>query len=143
MYNFSGLWYRVWAVCGIVLLSCVIMLMFEKPWKNGFRSELSKFELIGIAFSLIMGIITVSRIIMPNVSQYAGELVAEHRNSRVAPPLPFTMEYTFETSSGEKRSLYLDIFSLKKIVPQGFEIGQEYIIYFDEFTNVIVGAKPM
>lgn len=59
----------------------------------------------------------------------------------MAPPLPFTDEYVFYNGEGKKQEYYLDVFSKKEIFPEGFELNQEYTIYFDEFTDVIVKVE--
>ena len=76
-------------------------------------------------------------------SSYTGEFIETHRNSRVAPPLPFTDEYVFWDGEGKRQVFYLDIFSKKEIFPYEFVSDQKYTIYFDEFTNVIVNIETV
>lgn len=140
MYNFSGIIYRLWAVCGIILLLAIISALFKKPWK-GISLKSLKMEIIVILFSVILGIVYLSRIIFPDISVYTGNFIETHRNSRVAPPLPFTSEYVFYNGEGKKQEYYLDSFSRKEICPEDFELNQEYTIYFDKFTDVIVKVE--
>ena len=94
-----------------------------------------------IVIAICLSLIYVSKIVFPDVSSYTGEFVYSHRNSRVAPPLPFTTKYVFWNGEGKKQPFYLDSFSKKEIFPYEFESGQKYTIYFDEFTNVIVRVE--
>ena len=32
MNNFSGIIYRIWGVCGVMLLLGIVCILFEKPW---------------------------------------------------------------------------------------------------------------
>lgn len=142
MYNFSGIAYRIYGVCGIMLLLGIVLILFKRPWKNNTGILKCKFELFTIAFSICVGLFYASRILFPDVSSYTGEFVNMTRNSRVAPPLPLTNQYVFWNGDGKKKIVYLDILSKDKIYPFEFEKGQEYTVYFDEFTNVIVGINP-
>lgn len=96
-----------------------------------------------IAFAICLGLIYVSRVVFPDVSSYTGEFIETHRNSRVAPPLPFTDEYVFWNGEGKRQVFYLDIFSKKEIFPYEFVSDQKYTIYFDEFTNVITKVEVL
>ena len=140
MYNFSGILYRIWGVCGTILVIGLICILFEKPWAKNFKLQ-DKFGLVMIVIAICLSLIYVSKIVFPDVSSYTGEFVYSHRNSRVAPPLPFTTKYVFWNGEGKKQPFYLDSFSKKEIFPYEFESGQKYTIYFDEFTNVIVRVE--
>ena len=138
MYNFSGIIYRIWAVCGIIFVLGMFLFLMEKPWKNGLKAKDCKTAIIVMACAICMGLVYTSRIIWPDVSSYTGDFIESHRNSRVAPPLPFTIQYTFWNGEGLRKVFYLDISSKEEIFPYEFKEGKEYTIYFDEFTNVIV-----
>ena len=141
MYNFSGVFFRIWGVCGTILILGIICLLFKKPWAKNIKLKNCKFELFLIAFAIFFSLIYTSRIIFPDVSSHTGEFINSHRNSRVAPPLPVTFEYVFDNGGGKNQVFYLDIFSKKKIFPYEFESNRKYTIYFDEFTNVIVKVE--
>ena len=138
MYNFSGIVYRIWGVCGVIFIVGIICIFLDKILKKGFSFRKCKFGIIVILFAICMSIVYISRIAFPKVSSYTGEFVEQHRNSRVAPPIPVTQEYVFWNGVGKKQVYYLDIFSKEKIFNADFEKGQKYTIYYDEFTNVIV-----
>ena len=139
--NFSGIYYRLWGVCGIILFIGVMLLLFKKPWSESFEMKKCKIEIVMIAFAVCLALVYVSRIVFPKVSSYTGVFVETHRNSRVAPPLPLTYEYVFWNGDGKKKVVYLDILSKKEIIPFEFEVGQEYTLYYDEFTKVITRVQ--
>lgn len=141
MYNFSGILYRIWGVCGIMFLLGVVCLLGKKPWVKGFSIKKCKLEFFMLAFAVILGMVHVSRIISPDVLSYTGVFLDSHRNSRVAPPLPLTREYVFWNGEGKKQVFYLDTFSKKEIFPSEFQYGKTYKVYFDDFTNVIVQVE--
>lgn len=141
MYNFSGILYRIWGVCGLILLLGLVCILFEKPWAKSFTIRDCKIGLILIAFSVSLGIVYMSRIVSTDISSYTGEFIGYQRNSRVAPPLPVTYEYLFDNGEEKQPVFYLDIFSKDKIFPSEFEEGKEYTIYFDGLTNIIVKVE--
>lgn len=141
MYNFSGVVYRLWGVCGIILLLGVVCILLEKPWAKQFSISQCKLGLILIIFAVCLGILYTSRIISPDISSYTGEFIESYRNSSVAPPLPVTFEYVFWNGEGKKKVLYLDAFSEDIIFPFQLEVGNEYVVYYDDFTNIIVKVE--
>lgn len=140
MFNFSGVLYRIWGVCGVILVLGVACILLNRPWARKVKIKDCKLGLIMIAAAIGLSLLYASRIVFPGVSSYTGEFIDSHRNSRVAPPLPVTNEYVFWNGEGKKQTLYLDIFS-KKIFPDDFVSDRKYTIYFDEFTNVIVQVE--
>lgn len=141
MYNYSGILYRIYGVGGIILLLGVLGLLLKKPWSKGWKIQDCKLDLIIIAVSVVFIVFYVSRIFFPNISSYTGNFIKSNRNSRVAPPLPFTNEYVFWNGEGKKNKFYLDIFSKEAIFSDIFEKNQKYTIYFDKLTNIIVKVE--
>lgn len=141
MNNFSGVIYRIWGVCGIILLLGIGCILYKKPWAKDFKLQNCKLGLFAVTLSVCLGVVYASRVFSPHVSSYTGEFIESHRNSRVAPPLPVTFEYVFWNGEGLKPVFYLDTFSKKEIFPSDFEKGKEYTIFFDEFTSVIVRVE--
>lgn len=138
MYNFSGIVYRIGGVSGIMLLLGIICILLEKPWIKGFKFKSCMIGMLLVIAGIGSGVFFASRIVFPDVSSYTGEFIRSNRDSTVAPPLPLTNEYVFWNGEGKKQGFYLDVLSKKEIFPYDFEEGQEYMIYFDEVTNVIV-----
>lgn len=143
MFNFSGVFYRIWGVCGILLLVGILCILVERPWAKKVTLKDLKAGLLITVFAIGLGLVYASRILFPDVLSYTGDFVDTHRNSRVAPPLPFTREYVFWNGEGKKQVYYLDTFSKKEIFPWELEYGQQYTIYYDDFTNVIVRVEPV
>ena len=119
-----------------MLLLGVICLLFEKPWR-GFKKN-SVTGMIIIFASILFSVYYASRIISPDISSYTGEFIESHRNSRVAPPLPFTNEYVFYDGYGKRKVVYLDTGSKNAIFGEELEIGKTYTVYFDDLTKIIV-----
>lgn len=143
MYNFSGVFYRIWGVCGIMFALGIVCIVLEKLHKEKLEKEEFKIKnckaglcliAVAVCFSLVYG----SRILFPDVSSYTGEFIYSQRDSSVAPPLPLTDEYVFWNGEGYKFGFYLDVLSKKEIFPYEFEKSQQYTIYYDKLTKVIV-----
>ena len=143
MNNYSGIVYRIWGVCGVMLLLGIVCILFEKPRLHKNWLQRCKFGLLTIAFAVCLGAVYASRIFFPNVLSYTGEFVDTHRNSRVAPPLPLTNEYVFWNGEGNRKVFYLDVLSKKEIYPFEFETGEKYTVYYDSFTKVITRVETV
>lgn len=141
MFNFSGIFYRIWAVCGIITIWGVVILLLEKPWLKGVKSRDCKIAIATIAFGLCSALVDASRIVFPKVSYYSGAFVSTNRDSLAAPPLPYTSQYVFWNGEGEKPVYYLDTFPKREIFPDDFEEGRQYTIYYDTLTKVIVKVE--
>lgn len=141
MYNFSGIWFRIWGVRGILFLAGIVLLLLEKPWSHHFSLKKCKIALLAITCSVLLGFFYAYRIFFPDIASYRGEFLNSHRVPNEAPPLPVTYEYVFWNGEGLKQPFYLDIFSKKEIFPDEFQPEQDYRIYFDMFTDVIVKVE--
>lgn len=138
MYDFGGIVYRILGVCGPTLFLGILCMLIDTRWKRAGSIRECKIGIVAIALAICMGFLYTSRIVFPDVSCYTGAFIEMHRNSRVAPPLPFTYEYVFWNETGNKQVFYLDVFSKNDMFPYDFDNNKEYKIYYDEFTNVIV-----
>ena len=143
MNNFSGIIYRIWGVCGVMMLLGIVCILFGTPWLQKGWLQRCKFGLLTIAFAVCLSTIYASRIFFPNVLSYTGEFVDTHRNSRVAPPLPLTNEYVFWNGEGKRKVFYLDVLSKEEIYPFEFETGEQYTVYYDSFTKVITRVETV
>lgn len=114
MYNFSGVLYRIWGVCGVVLIMGIICILLEKPWRNDFKIKDCKIGLIMVAFAVCMGLVYASRILFPHVSSYTGEFIRSYHDTGVAPPLPVTSAYVFGNDNEKKRHSIWMSFQRKK-----------------------------
>lgn len=81
----------------------------------------------------------------PQVAEFVGIFCYDHR-SGVAPPFPYTLAYTFLPAINDgfhKDEFYLDVATRKEILPEGFEEGQLYRIYYEESCKVILGVDVL
>jgi hypothetical protein len=141
MYNTSGLIYRIWAVFGIILIFGLFLLLAERPWRKGYKLRKALYAFIMIAIGLGGITLNAYRIIHLDVMEYTGTYDSYYRDSRVAPPLPFTYAYVFGNADELKETFYIDIFSKKKIFPDSpndLEKGQVYTIYYEKTTHIIL-----
>ncbi len=141
MYHFSGIIYRIWAVGGIIFLLGLILICFEKPWKEKRGIKKYKAGIFLCIAAMCFVLFYASRIVFPNISSYSGELIKCNRNSRVAPPLPFTYEYVIWNGEGKKQVFYIDSFSQKDLFILEPKEGEHYTIYYDSLTNIIVKVE--
>lgn len=139
--NYSGIIYRICACGGVFIILGIILLVFRI-----FDSKPNKREAIVMIAMFSVGIIYISLhlyiLINPTVEQCNGRFVRMYRDSRVAPPLPFTFAYVIDSNSEElNQTFYLDTFSKSEIFYEvGMELDEEveYRIYYEKFTNIIL-----
>lgn len=152
MNNFSGIWYRMWAIAGTLLALSIVSMLFEKPWTKEFKIKKCKSELIGIAFAICLGLFYASRIAFPDISSYTGEFIDAHRESHnYSQYIPLLNDgYTFCNGEGKYEKLYLDARSKKKIFPYDAQSGRNdlqkgrmYTVYFDNYTKIITRIETV
>lgn len=143
MYNLDGLYYRLWGVCGFVALIGILCL--GAGFLPGTKDKKGTIfaGVLSIVVSLGMSIQCISIIRHPSIQIYEGHFVEQHRNSRVAPPLPVTYEYTFVSEDGKQTAFYLDLWSKDTIFPEDFEKDIEYQITYESQTQIIVGVESI
>ncbi len=73
----------------------------------------------------------------PRVLSFEGKLTEQYRDSRVAPPLPTTCAYVFNTGEKKKRTVYLDSFTRNKY-DEEIVVGREYTVYYEQRTKIIL-----
>lgn len=135
-YTLSGIAYRLWSPSAVLLMLgilCVLVSWHKKPKRN---MEGVIVGTLTILWGLGLVIYYGNCLINPKIESVTAEFTHEARNSRVAPPLPFTMEYEF--NSGKFYEFYLDAFSKKEIFPEDFVEGSQYTVYYEERTQIIV-----
>lgn len=143
MLNYSGIIYRIWGEAGMIILLGIACLLF-----SGFRTKsFSKQCFIAGILCVLYGCGTAAYystcLFSPKIDSFQGVFYEEYRNSRVAPPLPLTMEYSFSEISSKKKVFYLDLLSKKEIIPEGFLEGTEYLVCYETRTNIIVGVEKL
>lgn len=141
VFNYGGMVYRVWAFCGVFLVLGLLCLMISWHKKPKCNKEGVLVGALMILFALGSGMHYCNCLINPEVQRVTAVFLQAERNSRVAPPLPFTMEYQF--TSDKLYGIYLDVFAKKEIFPDNFVEGHEYTIYYEENTEIIVKVDPV
>ncbi len=139
--NYSGIIYRIWAVGGAIVLLGIGCLLVSGIRTKSFSKQCFLAGVLCAVYGLGTAVYYVAQLVSPDVSSLRGVFHEEYRNSRVAPPLPFTMEYSFYDENNDSRVFYLDVISKKEIIPEGFLEDKEYIIYYEASTNIIVGVE--
>lgn len=142
MYNLSGIFYRLWAVSGLFLFFAGIAFLLSRFWNRKKRDM--KGIVVGICLLLVAftsGFRYAKAAINPEIQIHEGYFLYKNRDSRVAPPLPFTTKYVFSNSTKGNPAFYLDTFSKKEICPQGFDENLLYRIYYEESTKIIVSVE--
>ena len=142
MYNFSGIIHRIWSTGGILLLLGIIGVLIDryeaKRKGKEFKIKNCKVSIITIVLAVGLCLFFVSRIVFPNISSYTGVFQYEKDESRG--PL-LSNEYVFWNGGKKDQVFYLDVYSKQKIFPEDFEEAEEYIIYYDKLTKIIVGVE--
>lgn len=152
MIDLSGIWYRVytevpfWFLGGafiFVVDLITIKKKHKKGKKAGFDNKISCF----IGAALMVGAIVIFTNYMrdlsePDIKSMECVFVEEYRDSRVAPPFPFTYGYVFrEIGETSSTIVYLDTFSAKKIIREGLVTGELYTVWYSSEDNIIVQLR--
>ena len=132
-YDFSGIWWHVWSAVVIALRAIGVVLLCRlnglmKGWEVIVTAV---FAIILIGFACE----DVRHIRNPEIEMVEGVLVKEYSRRRRG---PFTWEYIVEDSIGRKTSCFLDSFTCKKMLPEGFFKGDRYRVYYEDNTDIIV-----
>ena len=139
--NYSGILYRIWAEAGIIILIGIACLLLSGIRTKTFHKQCFLAGVLCVLYGCGTAIYYLSCLQSPQIDSVQGVFYEEQRNSRVAPPLPLTMEYSFSTTDGEKTVYYLDLLSKKEMIPEGFQEGEEYVICYEARTNIIVSVE--
>ena len=137
MYNLSGIAYRIWGVCGIISLMCLITVI-TSIWNEKKRKEIIIVCVVAFLYCCIDGFNYFSILQNPDIQVFEGAYCEGYRDSRVAPPLPFTSCYRFVDTEGNNGNFYLDTFAKKEIYYEDFVVGDLYRVYYESETDIIV-----
>lgn len=143
MLNYSGIIYRIWGEAGVIILLGIACLL-----ASGFRAKSFSKQCFFAGVLCVLyggGLAAYYSVCLhsPKVDSFQGSFCEEYRNSRVAPPLPFTMEYSFYDEENKSNVFYLDVLSKKEIIPEGFSENTEYMVSYETRTNIIVGVEKL
>ena len=107
MYCFDGIIYRIWGCGGS------ICLLLSHSWRPSRDKRGTVIGIVLVVLAILISLFYLWRLSCPEVEVFDGTYLSENRNSRVAPPLPFTMCYNFSQNDDSTKSVYLDIISKK------------------------------
>lgn len=143
MLNYSGVIYRIWGVAGIIVLIGLGDLLLSWSRSKSFDKQCFAAGVLCVIFGFGTVAYYSTCLFSPKVDSFQGVFYEEHRNSRVAPPLPLTMEYSFSEIDSKTKVVYLDVLSKKEIIPEGFLKDTEYFIYYETRTNIILSVEKL
>ena len=61
MFNFSGVLYRIWCVCGVILVLGVACILLNRPWARKVKIKDCKLGLIMITAAIGLSLLYASR----------------------------------------------------------------------------------
>ncbi len=143
MYCFDGIIYRIWGCGGSIALLGIICLLLSHSWRPSRDKRGTVIGIVLVVLAILISLFYLWRLSCPEVEVFDGTYLSENRNSRVAPPLPFTMCYNFSQNDDSTKSVYLDIISKKNIYQPEFTPGVIYRVYYDKITKIIVMVEAI
>lgn len=158
MLNYSGLMYRathigvVSIALGLFSLTIYLYLDYSKSRKNGKKKRQQrrhKKDMICVLICMLIGILYSAsyfyKVYNPQVAEFVGTFCYYYNESR--PSHPLNLCFTFlpypSHPDGLKEDFYLDVQTKKEVIPEGFEEGQLYRIYYEESCKVILGVDVL
>ena len=145
MFNLDGIRFRLFACDFLFLFVGILALISSKFWKP---QQIIKRDLHTGCVLTIGGMLFIAYHLWilwdPHILSCTGTYLSYRSNPRGSPPWPVTLSYVFDTGEGKKRAFHLDTFSKKKIFPEDELVyGDEYLIYYEDQTNIIVRIEPI
>ena len=144
----DGIRYRIFStgcIVGIMgLFLAIVSVVHDKKYLAA--------SFLSLAFSLIFYMIkeqNITRFVTsylyvlmnPLIISFTGKFKESYRDSRIAPPLPVTRAYVFDIGEKTNKVVYLDAFTKNKYFQENMMIDDEYTIYYEKRTKIVVGVK--
>lgn len=165
MLNYNGLMYRLTHTGGVLivlgLITLILRIYLDQCYKrkiiqrdgikeNRENRKKNRKDIFLCTGVIVLGLIYcgsyINKIQNPQVAEFVGIFCYDYRDSGAAPPFPYTLAYIFlpEVNDGfHKDEFYLDVATEKEIIPERFEEGQLYRIYYEESCKVILGVDVL
>lgn len=143
MYNFGGIEIRIWTIAGIVILCGICCILLSHVGKSNFEKETFFVGIAAILFGIGYTIHLLVCLYSPKVIAFQGAFYDSRQDNSIASPAAFGNEYTFSDKDDVLWTFYLDTGMMNEILPEGFQVGQEYIVYYEEREKVIVGIEEV
>ncbi len=135
MYNFIALWIRLITVVLLaVVLTAIVLFFGRKKFKK--REKILSLCL-AVLLVLLGGSSTLKSLVLPDVKTVVGTYKSELSVKGLS---PFQFEYCF-VCENEKIYLDLDAISGNIIFDGEFVEGKEYVISYEEESNLIVAIE--
>lgn len=141
MYSVSGITYRIIAVGGMMLLLSVGLFVLGTFVTAGEKHSYRLWGTVTLVFAFLYCSYFGYKALKPTVEIHEGYLEKEYRDSRVAPPLPFTHAYVFTNNGDVMPRYYLDTFSKKEILGEELISGVLYRVYYEKDTRIILKVE--
>ena len=122
----------------LILFADIACYILSKKKRN--HNKLNKKNLLAlivlIVICLSLGLNDAIRIVEKDVCVYTGEYLKEYRH------FGLQSRYYFGKTDDNK-VFYMDVFSKSEIYPYSFEEEEQYAIYYDRDTSIIVRVEPL
>ena len=99
--------------------------------------------ILAILLGLYAGIEHTVYLHSPKVESFQAELYRQYRDSSPTALLTFTWKYTFYDETGQMYTVYLDALTRKKILPEDFQVGEVYKVYYEDHSDIILGVEKV
>jgi len=133
----DGIRYRIFStgcIVGIMgLFLAIVSVVHDKKYLAA--------SFLSLAFSLIYVTSYLYVLMNPLIISFTGKFKESYRDSRIAPPLPVTRAYVFDIGEKTNKVVYLDAFTKNKYFQENMMIDDEYTIYYEKRTKIVVGVK--
>lgn len=127
----DGIVYRIFATGAVVGVVGVFLAAVSRKREDRIAA------MAALSFFVVYTSFHLYALMNPRVLSFEGELTEQYRDSRVAPPLPTTCAYVFDTGEKKKRTVYLDSFTRNKY-DEEIVVGREYTVYYEQRTKIIL-----
>ena len=137
MFDFSGIWYHVIILLLFIILGTInIFEIIKKRKKTNNKDSKSLIEyLICMLACVLLLFHYLSILINPTIKVFVGEMSYESGRRGL------DRCYHFSSAIGETKALYLNPITKNRIIPSGFDSEIDYVIYYEEITNTIIGIE--
>ena len=139
MYDFSGLWYCVYRLGGMLALAVIALLICWRRASGRRRKLLHAFVLLALLLAVPLvhfGLALHS----PQVKMLEGAYTGSSRSTLGARSM---RRYTFDTGEAALQTCQLDHLAAAVILPQDMQAGALYRVWYEARTDIIVKCEEV
>lgn len=139
MYDFSGLWYCVYRLGGMLALPAIVLLICWRRASGRRRKLLRAFVLLALLLAVPLvhfGLALHS----PQVELLEGAYTGSSRSTLGARSM---RRYTFDTGEATLQTCQLDHLAAAGILPQDMQAGALYRVWYEARTDIIVKCEEV